>query len=75
MLSDNKTIKTKEVKKEEPAGLGHQVLDDTKVMGGKKPAILLTGATHARELISTTLTLYQMLNLIQKAVIYKEPKY
>jgi hypothetical protein len=75
MLSDNKTTKTKEVKKEEPAGLGHQVLDDTKVMGGKKPAILLTGATHARELISTTLTLYQMLNLIQKAVIYKEPKY
>ena len=63
------------VKKEEPAGLGHQVLDDTKVMGGKKPAILLTGATHARELISTTLTLYQMLNLIQKAVIYKEPKF
>jgi hypothetical protein len=40
------------------------VLDDTKVMGGKKPAILITGATHARELISTTLTLYQMLNLI-----------
>ena len=64
MLSDNKTTKTKEVKKEEPPSLGHQVLDDTKVMGGKKPAILLTGATHARELISTTLTLYQMLNLI-----------
>lgn len=69
MLSDNKTTKAKEVKKEdvkkeEIPGLGHQVLDDTKVMGGKKPAILLTGATHARELISTTLTLYQMLNLI-----------
>jgi len=27
-------------------------------MGGKKPGILITGATHARELISTTLTLY-----------------
>ena len=39
-------------------GLGHQKLSDTKVMGGKKPAILITGATHARELISTTLALY-----------------
>ena len=38
--------------------LGHKKILDTNVMGGAKPAILLTGATHARELISTSLTLF-----------------
>jgi len=30
----------------------------------KKPAIFITGATHARELISTSLNIYEMLQLI-----------
>jgi hypothetical protein len=36
----------------------------TDVMGGQKPAILITGATHAREMISTSLASYQMLKLL-----------
>jgi hypothetical protein len=38
--------------------LGHKRLLTTNVMGGAKPAILLTGATHSRELISTSLTIF-----------------
>jgi hypothetical protein len=30
-----------------------------------KPAILMTGATHARELISTTQNLYEIMKLIK----------
>lgn len=41
----------------------------------KKPAILLTGATHARELISTSLNIYQALKLLKSGVIQKEEKY
>ena len=49
-----------------PGALGHQVLAETNVMaGGQKPAILLTGATHAREMISTSMVAYEMLKLIQ----------
>ena len=55
--------------------LGHQTLTETKVMGGKKPAILLTGATHAREMISTSLATYEMLKMIQLGHLRKEPKY
>jgi hypothetical protein len=40
-----------------------------------KPSILMTGATHARELISTSLNVYEMLKLIKKGLIDKEPKY
>jgi len=48
-----------------PGSLGHQDLSDTNVMaGGQKPAILLTGATHAREMISTSMVAYEMLKLI-----------
>ena len=36
----------------------------SQVMGGEKPAILITGATHAREMISTSLATYQMLKLL-----------
>jgi murein tripeptide amidase MpaA len=34
-----------------------------------KPAILLTGATHARELISTSFNVYQMLKLVMKGYV------
>jgi len=49
-----------------PGSLGHQVLAETNVMaGGQKPSILLTGATHAREMISTSMVANEMLKLIQ----------
>jgi hypothetical protein len=32
--------------------------------GSKKPAILMTGATHARELISTSINLFKAVQLI-----------
>ena len=35
----------------------------------------MTGATHARELISTSLTLYQMLKLLQLGVVKEHSKY
>ena len=51
--------------KYKPGALGHTVLADTNVMqGGQKPAILLTGATHAREMISTSMVVFEMLKLI-----------
>lgn len=34
-----------------------------------KHAILMTGATHARELISTSLNIYQLLQLLQKGEV------
>ena len=34
-----------------------------------RPAILLTGATHARELITIQMTMYQVLNMIHKALV------
>jgi murein tripeptide amidase MpaA len=40
-----------------------------------KPAILITGATHARELISTSFGVYQMLKLLKKGVVEKQEKY
>ena len=43
--------------------------------GSDKPAILMTGATHARELISTSLNLYTMLKLLKKGAITKDPQY
>jgi len=36
-----------------------------------KPTILQTGATHARELISTNLNVYQMLKLLKKGEVDK----
>lgn len=63
-------------KKSAPAALGHQVLAETNVMaGGQKPAILLTGATHAREMISTSMVTYEMLKLIQLGYMQKDPYY
>ena len=62
-------------KRVDTGNLGHQTLADSKVMGGKKPAILLTGATHARELISTSLATYEMLKMIGLGYVRKEPKY
>lgn len=41
--------------------------------GGQKPAILLTGATHAREMISTSMVTYEMLKLIQLGYMQKDP--
>jgi len=40
-----------------------------------KPAILMTGATHARELISTNLNVFQMLKLLRLGAIEKDPKW
>ena len=42
---------------------------------GKKPTILMTGATHARELISTNFNLYQMLKLLKKGDIEKNEEW
>lgn len=41
----------------------------------QKPAILLTAATHARELISTSVNTFEMLKLIQMGFIQKDPFY
>lgn len=38
----------------------------------EKPAILVTGATHARELISTSLVNYEMLQLLQEGAVKKD---
>lgn len=40
-----------------------------------KPAILITGATHARELISTSFNIYQILKLIKKGKVDEVDKY
>lgn len=40
-----------------------------------KPAVLMTGATHARELISTSTNVYEMLKLLKKGAVSKEDKY
>ena len=40
-----------------------------------KPAILITGATHARELISTSFNMFQVLKLLMKGVVEKSDKY
>ena len=52
--------------------------DDKKVSTsadtGEKPAILMTGATHARELISTTQNIYEALKLIKQGYVDKEPE-
>jgi murein tripeptide amidase MpaA len=39
-----------------------------------KPAILMTGATHARELISTTQNLYEIMKLIKLGWIEQDPE-
>jgi hypothetical protein len=41
----------------------------------KKPAIFMTGATHARELISSSINMYKAVKLIQEGVINKNPTY
>lgn len=38
----------------------------------EKPAIFMTGATHARELITSSVNMYQALKLIQQGVIEKD---
>jgi len=40
-----------------------------------KPAIFMTGATHAREMISTSLNLFEMLKLIKYGAVDKRDKY
>ena len=42
---------------------------------GNKPTILMTGATHARELISTNFNVYQMLKLLRLGEIEKNDDY
>lgn len=41
----------------------------------KKPAIFMTGATHARELISTSINMFKAVQLIQQGVINKDKTY
>ena len=41
----------------------------------QRPAIVLTSATHARELITIQYTLYQMLNILHGSLVRKEPKF
>lgn len=40
-----------------------------------KPEILMTGATHARELISTSLNVYEMLKLLKHGAVEKDPHF
>jgi hypothetical protein len=40
-----------------------------------KPEILMTAATHARELISTSLNVYEMLKLLKHGAIEKDPHF
>lgn len=40
-----------------------------------KPAIFLTAETHARELISTSVNVFDMLKLIQMGYVQKDPSY
>ena len=42
---------------------------------GNKPTILMTGATHARELISTNFNVYQMLKMLRLGEIEKKDDY
>jgi hypothetical protein len=38
-----------------------------------KHAILITGATHAREMISTSMNVFEILQLLQKGVVKPDP--
>ena len=49
--------------------------EGAKASGSKKPAIFMTGATHARELISTSINLFKAVQLIQQGVINKDKTY
>jgi hypothetical protein len=40
-----------------------------------RPAILLTGATHARELITVQMNLYTALKLLHQGIVNKDEKY
>lgn len=54
---------------------GDELLQLQENSGDDKPSILMTGATHARELISTSLNVYEMLKLLKEGAITKDPKY
>ena len=41
----------------------------------QKHSILMTGATHSRELISTSFNVYEMLQLLQQGVVKKDKKW
>lgn len=61
--------KSKDKKAAKPAEEGFKFTGS--FVNDGKPTILQTGATHARELISTNLNVYQMLKLIKKGEIEK----
>ena len=42
-----------------------EIMSDSKSEEIKKPSILMTAATHARELISTTTNLFEALKMIK----------
>lgn len=62
MSSEKKTVSLAQVSDEKPVNEG-------------KPAILMTGATHARELISINLNVFQMLKLLRLGAIEKDEKW
>lgn len=73
---DSKSKKTSLAEGEEPAATTTDELvqiDEDKQ--GDKPEILMTGATHARELISTSLNVYEMLKLLKHGAVEKDPKF
>lgn len=52
-----------------------QTKSDDKSINDGKPAILMTGATHARELISTNLNVFQMLKLLRLGAVENDAKW
>lgn len=52
-----------------------KVVTPSQKKGPAKHAILMTGATHARELISTTFNIYELLQLLQKGEVQQNDKW
>jgi len=47
----------------------------TEVAGSSSNAILVTGATHARELLSAQAPLFVLLKLLHHGVVREDPQY
>ena len=72
---DSKSKKTSLAEGEEPAATTDELVQIDEDKQGDKPEILMTGATHARELISTSLNVYEMLKLLKHGAVEKDPKF
>lgn len=68
------TEKESTVKAHHFSGNGQEIMAESKADKETKPSILVTAATHAREMISTTTNLYQALKLIKEGYIEKKPE-